>query len=335
MKFVVDVFVPTPEGRKRFRQAFERRPQADAQATAIRSRLDRGLPPFETEDEAAKKATVSVLDVLHYYPKTPRGDQHIEMFKTCAIASQSVEEIGVRDLDGFVAERGGKKTTAKDLSFLRRACNLAKAHGLINLHVFESLVGDKATMRRLMPAWSPADSPGREIPDGDFEAIFHKLNKRARRAILFARTTGCRLNEVASLDWKMLEPGKGFRPIQQKKSGPRVVAFEKEIVGERGIGLVFSELGSTVSEIRQRLQDCWIYAVKAAKTPHYRFHDLRHTFGTVLLEKNGGNFSAVAAVMGITEAMAHVYAHEDRERKQVAAHGLVASETVAKLARLA
>lgn len=335
-KFVVDVSLPTPEGRKRYRQAFERRPQADVHANAIRSRLDRGLPPFETEAETARATKKTVLDILLYYPKTDRGDQHVEVFKKTAISSKPVEEIGVRDLDGFVAERGGKKTTGKDLSFLARACRLAKAHGLIDRHVFENLAGDKATRRRLMPAWSPEDSPGREIPDADFEAIFAKLNRRARRAVLFARTTGCRLKEVASLDWKMLEPGKGFRPIQQKGSGPRVVAYEKEIVGERGIGLVFAELGSTVDEIRERLQDCWIYAVKAAKTRRYRFHDLRHTFGTDLLEKLGGNFSAVAAVMGITEAMAHVYAHENREKKQVEAQKLVvANETVSRLARLA
>jgi integrase len=55
--------------------------------------------------------------------------------------------------------------------------------------------------------------------------------------------------------------------------------------------------------------------VRAAKVPHYRFHDLRHTYGT-RLRRDGKTYSDIAAIMGITEAMAHVYAHEDTERIQ-------------------
>jgi len=78
----------------------------------------------------------------------------------------------------------------------------------------------------------------------------------------------------------------------------------------------------------------WRYAVKAAKVRHYRFHDLRHTYGT-LLRRKGSSYSDIAAIMGITEAMAHVYAHEDRAQIQIAAHGSATSAAVSELARLA
>jgi predicted transcriptional regulator len=42
---------------------------------------------------------------------------------------------------------------------------------------------------------------------------------------------------------------------------------------------------------------------------HDRFHDLRYTFGTILRHE-GRSDSDIAAILGITEAMAHVYAHE-------------------------
>lgn len=332
-RYIVEVRAPQVDGsRKRYRQRFGKRADADAQANAIRARLRAGLSPFETAAEAP--AVVTVLEVLLHYPKSKRGDEHVEAFKKTTLAAKPAEGFGLADLDGFVAERGGKKVCAKDLSFLKRSCNLAKAHGLIARHEFERLAGDKVTRRRLMPAYKVADSPGKEIPDADLEKIFGKLSKDARRAVLFARATGCRLGEVAALDWQEHWSPEGFRPIVQKKCRPRVVTCDPAIVGPRGIGLVFAELGATKAAIARRLQACWRYAVKAAKVPHYRFHDLRHTYGT-RLRRDGMTFSDIAAIMGITEAMAHVYAHEDTERIQREAMERVTIGSLLALANLA
>jgi integrase len=137
----------------------------------------------------------------------------------------------------------------------------------------------------------------------------------AAREALFARTTGCRKGEVSSLDWQAHWSPEGFRPITQKGSSPRVVPCDSVVVGGRGIGLVFSELGSTEAAIYARLTACWRYAVKAAKVGPYRFHDLRHSYGTDL-RAAGRSFDDIAAIMGITPLMAHVYAHEDAEALQ-------------------
>jgi integrase len=332
-RYIVDVSYASPEGRKRHRQGFTRKVEADAHADSIRERLRAGKPPFEATSEQPRQI-VTVLDVLLAYPKSERGEQHVEAIKKTVLASKSAEDFELADLEGFLAERGNLKTCAKDFSFLKRACALAKARGRISCHYFEKLAGDKVTRRRLMPAYRVGDSPGREIPDVDLERIFGKLNRRARRAVLFARTTGCRLGEVAALDWRAHWTPEGFRPITQKGSRPRIVACDPEVVGPRGIGLVFSELGSTADEIEGRLQSRWRYAVKAAKMPHYRFHDLRHTYGT-LLRREGKTFSDIAAIMGITEAMAHVYAHEDTAALQREAITLGTNSAISKLARLA
>ncbi len=256
----------------------------------------------------------------------------------CATAGDRPRPRPVAHLDRFVAEREGKKTVAKDLAFLRRALGLAKAHDLIRAHVFEKVAGDPVTRRRLMPPWKPSDSNGKKIPAEVFEAILAKLHSDARRAVLFARSTGLRMNEVASLDWSMYAPGKGFRTATQKGSGDRFVGLDcLDVLGPRGIGPVFAELGSNR---RDRLESLWRSAVKAAKRaakkegkvfPHHKFHDLRHTFATEELEATGGHdFGAVAAVLGISERMAHVYAHEDRERAQINAAKRRLAEKIAK-----
>ena len=86
-------------------------------------------------------------------------------------------------------------------------------------------------------------------------------------------------------------------------------------MGPRGIGLVFSELGGSKAAIYARLTACWRYAVKAAKVGPYRFHDLWHSYGTDL-RAAGRSFDDIAAIVGFTAQMAHVYAHEDTEALQ-------------------
>jgi integrase len=51
------------------------------------------------------------------------------------------------------------------------------------------------------------------------------------------------------------------------------------------------------------------------KVGPYRFHDLRRSYGTDL-RAAARSFDDVAAIMGISAAMAHVYAHEDTEALQ-------------------
>ena len=314
-RYVVNTFVPAGEARRQYRQRFGTRAAAAAHAEAIRARLRAGLAPFESETE--RRPAMTVLDVLVAYPKNGRGDQHVDAIRKTALAGKAAEGFELADLEGYIVERKGLKTCAKDFSFIARSCRYAKAKGLIASHYFEKLAGDKATRRRLMPTGKLTESAGKEIPDADLELIVSKLAKDARRAVLFARTTGCRKNEVASLDWQAHWSPQGFRPITQKGSSSRIVACDPALVGDPrlGRGLVFSELGSTSEEIYAKLTAAWRYAVKAAKVPHYRFHDLRHTYGT-RLRRDGKSYSDIACIMGITEAMAHVYAHEDVERIQ-------------------
>lgn len=329
-KYVVDVrwidlqtLMPS-----RRRPSYATKEEATKQANLIRSRLAQGEEPFlaERDDRAPRPTVREVLDVGK---ATDRGAQHIAAIEASALGSMPAEDFDLADLEGFKAERekggAGPKTSGKDLAFLKRKCRHAKALGLIDSHFFERLDGDKDTRRRLMPTYNPLkDSAGREIPAGAFERIFSCLHPDARRAVLWAWTTGSRLGEVAALDWREHWSPEGFRPIVQKKCRPRVVAYDPAVLGQRRPGgLVFAEMGASAKEIYGHLQAKWRYAVKAADVGHFRFHDLRHTYGTILRRK-GTTFSDIAAIMGITEPMAHVYAHEDTERIQIEAQRIVA-----------
>ncbi len=341
--YIVDVSVSEAGTRRRYRQAFASKQAADKHADAIRGRLRAGLPPFETAAERGPGFTV--LEVLDFYAGRPdgaasdRGSQHRAAFAATALASRPAEAFALEDLEGFIVARrsvakrkASAKTCAKDFRYLKAACAYAKAKGKIARHYFENLAGDKTTRKRLMPAYRVSESAGKEIPQAHLEAILSYLHRDARRAVLFARTSGCRKGEVSSLDWQAHWSPEGFRPIVQKGSSPRVVPCESAVVGPRGIGLVFSELGGTEAAIYARLTACWRYAVKAAKVGGYRFHDLRHSYGTEL-RASGRSFDDIAAIMGITSLMAHVYAHEDTEALQRAAIKAGSNPAILALAR--
>lgn len=128
-----------------------------------------------------------------------------------------------------------------------------------------------------------------------------------------------------------LEPS-AFGRSSRRGPRPRVVARDPALVGPRGIGLVFSELGATKATIYARLTACWRYSVKAAKVGPLRFHDLRHSYRTDL-RAAGRSFDDIAAIMGITAQMAHVYAHEDTEALQREAIKLGTNPAILALAR--
>jgi integrase len=304
---------------------YQRRYRTEASAAWARrealASLDLGNDPREKLDP--RRSAVTVLDVLDFYakrepaPKSDRHSQHRAAFAKTALGSKAAEAFALADMEGFItARRGyaGAETCSKDFRHLKAACAYAKAKGKISKHYFENLAGDKVTRRRLMP---PSGEVGKPIPPEHLEAILARLHKDARRAVLFARSTGCRKGEVAALDWqKHLKP-EGFVPIVQKKSRKRFVAYDPAIVGPRGIGLVFSELGTTKEAIEERVTACWRYAVKAAKVGHYRFHDLRHSYGTDLTDA-GRTYDDVGAIMGISGEMAKVYGHRDDAKLQLA-----------------
>jgi len=339
-RYVVLCSVPEAGERRRYRQSFATKQEAKTHADAIRARLRAGLPPFETPEERGPEFTV--LAALDFYAARPledgkkrsdRGAQHRAAFAATALASIPAEAFALEDLEGFIVARwsvakrkASAATAAKDFRYLKAACAYAKAKGKIARHFFENLAGDRTTRARLMPTYSVKNSIGKAIPPEHLEAILLHLHDDARRAVLFARTTGCRKAEVSSLDWQRHWSPEGFRPIVQKGSSPRVVACDPALVGPRGIGLVFRELGGTRAAIYARLTACWRYAVKAAKVGPYRFHDLRHSYGTDLREIHRKSFDDIAAIMGISSLMAHVYAHEDREAKQRDAIKLTTNE---------
>ena len=251
--------------------------------------------------------------------------EHETMICRFHLADRPADQANLADLEQFSEDRrlAAKRTVTqatigKDLKHLRAALRFAKAKGLIAAHVFDSI--DPADAARLMPTWKPEETKGVLIPPAHLAAILEALTGEARRIVRFLAETGLRKMEACSLDWASHWrdlPYPHFAPLRQKKNGQRKIPFESvaEIIGEpKRSGLVFAELGDTPQAIYARVTSCWRYAVEKLEENglrHYRPHDLRHTFGTML--RRDFQTGDIASVMQITPATAALYVDHETD----------------------
>jgi integrase len=339
-RYILDVAVSVGGERPRWRQAFEKRADAEAKANGIRVRLAAGLAPFEVPEERAPGFThadaLALYEAEHVMSEkvVPKSREKMieqrEFIERFALAKVEAEAAKLGDLleyrkarkaEAAARKKGNRKvpkdqTIGKDLKHLRAALKHAKRRKRITVHVFEQL--DPEDSKQILGrAWRSEDTVGRVVSPEEQESILAVLNPVARRMALFLAASGCRKGEAASLEWAAHYkhmPYPHFLPIVQKKSKARKIPFESiaVIVGpKQAAGLVFGELGETAEEIAEHFTGCWRYAEGKAGVEHVRPHDLRHTFGSEA--RRGNSLEDVAAVMGISAATARTYADHEND----------------------
>lgn len=163
-----------------------------------------------------------------------------------------------------------------------------------------------------------------------------------RVIVTLALNTGMRKSEILGLTWERVDLARGVLQLEQTKNGRR-----REIPMNRAVYDVLSSLpraigggplfrkanGAAWASIRTAFER----AVETAKLTDFRFHDLRHTFASWLVQR-GRSLKEVQEALGHrTLAMTMRYAHLSPERLREAvaslddfstssAHGTVESE---------
>lgn len=143
--------------------------------------------------------------------------------------------------------------------------------------------------------------------------------------VLLALSTGMRKGEILALRWRDVDLVKGILRVEDSKNGEkrslpltgRALAVLKEIGKVRRLDtdLIFSrEDGKAPLEFKRQ----WEGAIAAAGIKDFRFHDLRHTAATYLLE-SGATLPELSALLGHkTIQMVKRYAHlADNHARQV------------------
>jgi integrase len=136
------------------------------------------------------------------------------------------------------------------------------------------------------------------------------------------KPTGMRAGEIVNLKWSDVDLKAGIITVAKSKTGKvrrvsinAVVRLVLHDCGLRSGEYVFGYKGRRV----KRFPKAWARAVKDAKIPPIRFHDLRHTFGTRLAQKST-HLIHIQRLMGhsrIETTMRYLHADEAFEQSAV------------------
>jgi integrase len=138
--------------------------------------------------------------------------------------------------------------------------------------------------------------------------------------IITALNTGMRKGEILNLKWSNVDFKTGYILVEETKNGEiRRVPMNKKLTetleGAKKVSkseYVFSDNGKPYGDVKTG----WWTALKKAKIEEFRFHDLRHTFGS-RLGMAGVDIRTIQELMGHKDIkMTMRYSHPTPEHKK-------------------
>lgn len=156
-------------------------------------------------------------------------------------------------------------------------------------------------IRRLGDVLDTLDSAGLEPPP-------------VTAAIRLLLLTGCRLNEVLTLQWQHVDLGRSLLHLPDSKTGPKVVYLNDHAKAvlmklERFPDNAHVIVGSRSGGHLVNLQKPWRRIRSEAGLPEVRLHDLRHSFASVAAA-NGASLLLIGKLLGHSQPQTTArYAH--------------------------
>ena len=166
----------------------------------------------------------------------------------------------------------------------------------------------------------------------------HKC-KHMEAIIITALNTGMRKGEILGLRWENVDFRAGCITVEKTKNGEiRKIPMNETLTTTlknvrnpaQSSGYVFGESGNSEPAEKRRFLDvkrAWWHALKKAGIENFRFHDLRHTFGS-RLGMAGVDIKTIQELMGHRDiTMTSRYSHPTPEHKRKAVQILESSHT--------
>lgn len=284
--------------------------RADAktlEAALIRRTIEAasGRQPDRLIDEAINRWLKSGATALRSYQSDLRYRIAILREYTADQTLQQIPDVAER-----LKAAGGKAGLSaaainRYLAILRRVANLAERWGWTDTPLgrrVELLPGESARHVYLTPA-----EVGRLADAARLEIV--------RDIVIFAALTGLRRSEILGLRPEQIRGGAVVLDARTKSGRPRIVPMPPEAL-EIAAQRVPWALGVPL------LNKVFREARKAAKLPHVRFHDLRHTYASWLAQ-DGVSMAAIRDLLGHSSlSVTSRYAHLARPDLDAATKGL-------------
>ena len=249
-------------------------------------------------------------------PKSHQRDEQALNHLLPPFGGKTLVEVTPKLLAAYKAQRrlegAAPATINKELQVVRHAFNL----GMREWEWCRENPMHKVSME---PVYNQVD---RWLTPGEEERLLAATPDWLREINTFALNTGMRQGEILSLQWQDVDFARGTLVVMKSKNRERrtiplnstvfAVLAAKQAACGRKDGPVFTT--STGTRLKAR------YVVRAftkardrAGIPDFRFHDLRHTFATRLVQK-GVDLYKVQRLLGHkTGVMTQRYAHHSSE----------------------
>lgn len=273
----------------------------DAELDALKLRLRSNQPAlFElTLDEACgkywqdegqfKKSAVAIDTYLRDLSRLIGKDKHLSQIDDDTVTNFVRERRGEKTKHGF---SGGTKETTKFVSpttvnlavkYLRHIMILAAGWKINNRPV---AVGKVSWSKHILTEPDPIDQP---LTAEQEVRLFNELIDYIKPIVGFSILCGVRLNNAITLDWAQIDMNARTMRFKVKSKRPGgkvlVVPISEAIFsilvqqGPMPTGRVFTRYGQPIKSIRTAFKA----AARRAGIPHFRWHDLRHTFGSRIM----------------------------------------------------
>lgn len=238
---------------------------------------------------------------------------------TPAFRAYRLNDITALQIEKYRARRlesgASKSTVNRELALMKRMFNLAIDWGF----TLENPV-------RKVRFFSEKDNLKERILTREEEPRLLSLCKGHLKAVvLIALNTGMRLGEILGLRWSQVDLGRGQIRIERTKSGlDRLVPINSVLQGvfsglrgENGqSGFVF--FNPSTGKPLTRVRKSFTTACRKAKICGLRFHDLRHTFASRLVEA-GIDLITIKELLGHSSVtITERYTHPNHGLKRVA-----------------
>ena len=161
-------------------------------------------------------------------------------------------------------------------------------------------------------------------PDEE-ERLFKVLPEYLKGIVIVALNTGLRKSNILELRWEQINFDFNFIEVLENKGNKhlliplneKLIQFfsNKPDVERKGYIFINPETGLPYKDIKK----AWSTALEKANIENFRFHDLRHTFATRLIEKNI-DIVVAKELMGhadISTTMIYVYSDADRKKNAI------------------
>ena len=216
-----------------------------------------------------------------------------------------------------------KTTVNRDMALLRRMLSLAVEWGYL----------DEARMPKFRFYPEKDNLKERILTQQEEQRLLEVCPPRLKSMIIVALNTGMRLGEILGLRWNQVDLASARIRVERTKSGRiRYVDMNEVLIAEilrlrKGRGKSEFVLTSPVTD--KPFVDAgsaWGTACRRAGIKGLRFHDLRHTFATRLIER-GVNLITVKDLLGHSSVeITQRYTHPNEALKKEAVAALVAPD---------